>query len=148
MKKGFSLIELTVAVVILGILSLITYVGYNSVSSDGKQRVITDNLKNLSKVLESEYSSKGFFTTDPSQLTELTGSESGTTFTNNGISSSVSNIISVASASVGNIDEVLLAAASGEDCVSILLSYDNDTSAFSNELKVVNNLNDCGKINA
>jgi prepilin-type N-terminal cleavage/methylation domain-containing protein len=68
-QKGFSLIEVLIVVVILGILSAISIPRYLDIKAQSKKNVCRTNLTTINDVLEEYHAINGFWA---NQLTDIT----------------------------------------------------------------------------
>lgn len=86
-QSGFTIVELLVAIVVIGILAAITVVSYNSIQNRGYDTSVQNDLKNIAKQLELYNAEKYVFPVGDSQLATLgikvTKSAYGNGFGNN-----------------------------------------------------------------
>lgn len=86
-QPGFTIVELLVVIVVIGILAAITVVSYNSIQNRGYDTSVQNDLKNIAKQLELYNAEKYVFPVGDTQLATLgikvTKSAYGNGFGNN-----------------------------------------------------------------
>ena len=70
-KSGFTIVELLVVIVVIGILSVITIVSYNGITNSAKTATAKQAAKNVSDAVSAYYIEKGVY---PKSLEELNNS--------------------------------------------------------------------------
>src|SRR3990170_2243766 len=69
-QKGFTIVELLIVIVVIGILAAITIVAYNGIQNRGKDVAVQADLNNFAKLLEIQNAEMGAY---PVTLTSSMG---------------------------------------------------------------------------
>ena len=70
-QHGFTIVELLIVIVVIGILAAITIVAYNGIQNRSKDASVQTDLANLAKQFELFYADKGVFPTTTADLESL-----------------------------------------------------------------------------
>lgn len=60
-RKGFTIVELLIVIVVIGILAAITIVAYNGIQARARDSIRNQDIKNIAKALELYYIDKGYY---------------------------------------------------------------------------------------
>lgn len=71
MKRGFTIVELLIVIVVIAILASISVVAYNGIQTRAKDSARSQDIKTIVQALEMHYADRGFF---PNQSTYTPGS--------------------------------------------------------------------------
>lgn len=71
MKRGFTIVELLIVIVVIAILASISVVAYNGIQARAKDSARSQDIKTIVQALEMHYADRGFF---PNQTTYTPGS--------------------------------------------------------------------------
>ncbi len=77
-KKGFTIVELLIVIVVIAILAAITVVAFNGVQQRARDSIRKSDLANLEKALELHYTDKGSFTQPENMCTDTSYGSNGT----------------------------------------------------------------------
>lgn len=114
-QKGFTIVELLIVIVVIGILASITIVAYNGIQSRARDASRDNNVKQLKTALELYKADNGFY---PAACAGGDNSGCNTSYLSSAL---VPNYISLVPSS-GGLDYVRGAAAS--DSYGILINYE------------------------
>ena len=78
--KGFTLVELLIVIVIIGILAAISFVAYNGIAGKANDSAVQQDLTNIAKKLEMYYAEQGEYPSTTAQLTTLALSASKSSY--------------------------------------------------------------------
>ena len=78
--KGFTLVELLIVIVIIGILAAISFVAYNGIAGKANDSAVQQDLMNIAKKLEMYYAEQGEYPSTTAQLTTLALSASKSSY--------------------------------------------------------------------
>ena len=78
--KGFTLVELLIVIVIIGILAAISLVTYNGITGKANDSAVQQDLTNIAKKLEMYYAEQGEYPSTTAQLTTLALSASKSSY--------------------------------------------------------------------
>lgn len=70
-RRGFTIVELLIVIVVIAILASISVVAYNGIQTRARDSARSQDIKTIVKALEMHYAEKGFF---PNQTTYTPGS--------------------------------------------------------------------------
>ena len=78
--KGFTLVEMLIVIVIIGILAAISFVAYNGIAGKANDSAVQQDLMNIAKKLEMYYAEQGEYPSTTAQLTTLALSASKSSY--------------------------------------------------------------------
>lgn len=70
-QAGFTIVELLIVIVIIGILAAITIVAYNGVQNRANNTAVTADLSNMAKQMQLSYVDKGRYPNGVAELTDV-----------------------------------------------------------------------------
>jgi prepilin-type N-terminal cleavage/methylation domain-containing protein len=76
-KKGFTIVELLIVIVVIGVLAAITVVAYNGIQERAANSKIMNDLKGMQKLIESYYATYGTYPTTSGSWSYSSSNPSG-----------------------------------------------------------------------